>query len=275
MSALRRRRPARSTGIALESRVCDNTERLLGIFEDARRHGDVLRAGLGRRAISGARRRASRRMGHEVASHGYAHRLIYDQTPAAFREDVRRAKATAGVGGGLPRRRIPRAELLDHAAARCGRSMSSSRKATATTPASFRFATIATAFRGRRGIRTCCTRESGSLVEAPGRPCGSGPLNLPVAGGGYFRILPVSVDALGHRAAQRARATAGDLLPASVGGRPGSAPVPGRVGSAGSGTTGTSTRPKRACAGCWRISGSRLAHDPGRCASPPMPTVTS
>ena len=30
--------------------------------------------------------------GHEVASHGYAHRLIYDQTPTAFRDDVRRAK---------------------------------------------------------------------------------------------------------------------------------------------------------------------------------------
>ena len=35
---------------------------------------------------------ASPRAGHEVASHGYAHRLIYDQTPAAFRDDVRRAK---------------------------------------------------------------------------------------------------------------------------------------------------------------------------------------
>ena len=30
--------------------------------------------------------------GHEVASHGYGHRLVYEQTPDAFREDVRRAK---------------------------------------------------------------------------------------------------------------------------------------------------------------------------------------
>lgn len=30
--------------------------------------------------------------GHEIASHGYAHRLIYQQTPAEFRDDVRRAK---------------------------------------------------------------------------------------------------------------------------------------------------------------------------------------
>ena len=33
--------------------------------------------------------------GHEIASHGYAHRLVYDQTPAAFRDDVRRAKRAA------------------------------------------------------------------------------------------------------------------------------------------------------------------------------------
>lgn len=32
------------------------------------------------------------RLGHEIASHGYAHELITAQTPALFREDVRRAK---------------------------------------------------------------------------------------------------------------------------------------------------------------------------------------
>jgi len=30
--------------------------------------------------------------GHEVASHGYAHRLIYTQTPSEFREETRRSK---------------------------------------------------------------------------------------------------------------------------------------------------------------------------------------
>ena len=32
--------------------------------------------------------------GHEIASHGYHHQLIYMLTPDQFREDVRRAKAT-------------------------------------------------------------------------------------------------------------------------------------------------------------------------------------
>ncbi len=30
--------------------------------------------------------------GHEIASHGYNHRLIYDQTPDEFREDIRKTK---------------------------------------------------------------------------------------------------------------------------------------------------------------------------------------
>jgi polysaccharide deacetylase family protein (PEP-CTERM system associated) len=33
------------------------------------------------------------RRGHEIASHGYAHRLVYRQSPAQFRADVARGKA--------------------------------------------------------------------------------------------------------------------------------------------------------------------------------------
>ena len=36
--------------------------------------------------------READRRGHEIASHGYAHQLIYSQTAQAFRDDVRRAK---------------------------------------------------------------------------------------------------------------------------------------------------------------------------------------
>jgi polysaccharide deacetylase family protein (PEP-CTERM system associated) len=34
------------------------------------------------------------------------------------------------------------------------------------------------------------TRPAGSIVEAPGSTVRVGPVNLPVAGGGYFRLLP-------------------------------------------------------------------------------------
>ena len=82
----------RSQWDRMESRVVQNTMRLLDLFDefDVRstffvlgwvgdRHPDLVKT------IS--------RRGHEIASHGYAHRLIYDQTLEAFREDVRRAKS--------------------------------------------------------------------------------------------------------------------------------------------------------------------------------------
>ena len=75
-----------------ESRVVRNTHRileLLGMHEAratffvlgwvAERHPDLLRD--------------IARDGHEIASHGYAHEMIMNQTPEQFREDVRRTKA--------------------------------------------------------------------------------------------------------------------------------------------------------------------------------------
>ena len=44
--------------------------------------------------------RAIAARGHEMASHGYGHGLVYDQTPDAFREDIRRSKAVIESAGG-------------------------------------------------------------------------------------------------------------------------------------------------------------------------------
>ncbi|HYT87881.1 MAG TPA: polysaccharide deacetylase family protein, partial [Gemmataceae bacterium] len=40
--------------------------------------------------------------GHEIACHGYWHRLIYQQTPAAFRLDLRRARDVLQDAVGVP-----------------------------------------------------------------------------------------------------------------------------------------------------------------------------
>lgn len=77
-----------------EVRIIQNTERLLALFHEhqatatffvlgyvARQHPQLIRQ------IAAA--------GHEIASHGYAHQLIYQQTPAVFKEDVRQAKELA------------------------------------------------------------------------------------------------------------------------------------------------------------------------------------
>jgi polysaccharide deacetylase family protein (PEP-CTERM system associated) len=172
----------------MESRVVANTTRLLEIFQEyevrstffvlgwvAERHPELVRA------IADD--------GHEVASHGYAHRLIYDQTPQAFRHDVRTAKA-----------------LLEDA---CGRHVIGYRAPSySVTPRSlwaldilleegYEYdSSIFPIRHDRYGIPVShrspyrIQRRSGTIVEIPGSTTRLGSLNLPIAGGGYFRILP-------------------------------------------------------------------------------------
>ena len=178
----------RSSWSSMVSRVGANTERLLDIFDEfevqatffvlgwvAERHPDLV--------TTIARR------GHEIASHGYAHRLVYDQTRAAFRDDVRRAK-----------------DLLESA---CGRRVVGYRAPSySITPRSlwaldvlieegYQYdSSIFPIRHDRYGIPVSdrqpyrIDRSAGSLIEIPGSTTKLGPLNLPVAGGGYFRILP-------------------------------------------------------------------------------------
>ena len=118
-----RRSTASSRGVSgTTSRAASarNTERLLGDPRPSRRPRDVLRARLGGRAVSRRWCGVSPARGHEIASHGYAHRLVYDQTPEAFRDDVRRAKDALEDATGVPRVRLPGAELFDYGAVALG-----------------------------------------------------------------------------------------------------------------------------------------------------------
>jgi polysaccharide deacetylase family protein (PEP-CTERM system associated) len=129
------------------------------------------------------------RQGHEIASHGYAHRLIYEQTPQVFRDDVRRAKdlletaAGAKVDGfrapsySVTARTLWALDVLIEEGYRYDASIFPIRHDRYGIPASPRHPYV-------------LTRAGGSLVEAPASTVRYGGLNLPVAGGGYFRILP-------------------------------------------------------------------------------------
>src|ERR1044071_88089 len=78
---------ARSQWDTMESRVVRNTHRLLDIFDEFEIHSTFFILGwVAERHRDLVQTIAAR--GHEVASHGYAHRLVYDQTHAAFRDDV-------------------------------------------------------------------------------------------------------------------------------------------------------------------------------------------
>jgi polysaccharide deacetylase family protein (PEP-CTERM system associated) len=74
-----------------ESRVIGNTERILALLAEAR-----VKATFFVLAWNAERHPALPRMiaaaGHEIASHGYAHRLAYEVGQEAFRADVERSK---------------------------------------------------------------------------------------------------------------------------------------------------------------------------------------
>jgi polysaccharide deacetylase family protein (PEP-CTERM system associated) len=172
----------------MESRVVANTTRILDIFDEfhvrstffilgwiAERHPDLVKA--------------IARRGHEVASHGYAHRLVYDQTQAAFRDDVRRAKALLEDASG---RRV-----LGYRAPSYSITPRSLWALDVLLEEGYEYdSSIFPIRHDRYGIPVSARRpytierKVGRLIEVPGSTTRLGPLNLPVAGGGYFRILP-------------------------------------------------------------------------------------
>jgi len=176
---------------ARESRVCANTERLLAIFAETDVRATFFVLGwVADRFPDLIRRIAS--LGHEVASHGYGHRLVYEQSVAAFREDVRRAKATLEATIGSP--------VLGYRAP----SYSITRRSlwaidVLIEEGHLYDASIFPIHHDRYGIPGSprrpflIHRACGSIVEAPPSTVRVGPLTIPVAGGGYFRIVPYEV----------------------------------------------------------------------------------
>jgi len=176
---------------SLPSRVVDNTLRLLDLFEEteiqatffvlgwvAERHPDLLK------------RIASH--GHEMASHGHSHRLIYTQTPEEFRDDLVRSK-----------------QLIEDAT---GRTVSGHRAASFSIGSKNLWALDVIAELGfsydssvfpvshdlygmpgaPRGIYRVRTHNGTSLVEVPPSTLAINGWALPVGGGGYLRLYPTS-----------------------------------------------------------------------------------
>ncbi len=186
-SALERVAP-RADWEGLPSRVVPTTRRLLELFAArgvratffvlgwvAERHPALVRD------IASA--------GHEIASHGYWHQIVYSLTPDAFREDVRRSKGVleaitghAVTGYRAPSFSITRQSLwaLD-----------------VLVEEGYRYdASIFPVRHDRYGIPDAprhpyvLTRPAGSVREVPPSTVRVAGQNLAVAGGGYFRLLP-------------------------------------------------------------------------------------
>jgi len=130
--------------------------------------------------------------GHEVACHGYGHELVFRQSSQEFRDDVRRGKiiledliGKAVIGYRAPNYSIYREQqwaydiLLEEG---------------------FRYdSSVYPILHDRYGYPdaprfpyTIRQTEQGDLVEFPIGTIRFGGVNLPLGGGGYFRLLPQS-----------------------------------------------------------------------------------
>ena len=91
----------RSTWDRFDSRVSRNTEALLDLFASTNVKATFFVLGWVAERFPALVRRISSE-GHEIASHGYHHQLLYQAGPAEFREDIRRAKAAIENACGRP-----------------------------------------------------------------------------------------------------------------------------------------------------------------------------
>jgi len=172
----------------MESRVAGNTDRLLAMFDECRVRATFFVLGwVAERQPQLVRRIAD--AGHEIASHGYAHRLVYTQSRDAFRDDLRRARAVIEDAGGqrVAGYRAPSYSITTQSIwaldvlAEEGYVYDSS---------------IFPIRHDRYGIPSSprhpyrLKRAAGPLIEAPASTVRRAGVNLPIAGGGYFRLLP-------------------------------------------------------------------------------------
>jgi polysaccharide deacetylase family protein (PEP-CTERM system associated) len=186
---------AREDWPSFPSRVVDNTMRLLDLVQRYRVRGTFFVLGWVAQRYP-AIVREIRDRGHELGCHSYWHRLIYSLTPAEFVEDTRRAKdaieAAAGVavrGYRAPTFSITKRSLwaLD-ALVECGFEFDSS---------------IFPIYHDRYGMAGS-PRDPYS-IGAAGSRLSEYPIStfralgkdLPVAGGGYLRMLPMWYNRLG------------------------------------------------------------------------------
>ena len=179
----------RDSWTSRESRVVANTQRLLTIFEqfDVRATFFVL-GWVAERHPQLVRDIAAR--GHEVACHGFSHRLVYEQPRKEFLEETRRAKlfleditGTAVLGYraasySIVRRSLWALDILVDLGFAYDSSIFPVRHDLYGIPGA------------KRVPHRMSTPGGQTIVEWPLATAEILGRRLPVAGGGYFRLLP-------------------------------------------------------------------------------------
>ncbi len=179
---------------ALESRVVGATERILDLLSDARTRATFFVLGwVAERYPSLVR--AVHAQGHEVACHGYGHQMITRLSRAQFAADLDRAKATIEDAGGVG--------VIGYRAPTFSVVRETLWSLDVLAEAGFRYdSSIFPIVHDRYGIpdapRFPHRRPAGTaraIAEFPLSTVSRLRWRFPVAGGGYFRLLPYAVTA--------------------------------------------------------------------------------
>lgn len=173
-----------------QSRVVENTERILQLLDETNVQATFFVLGwvadrfphLVQQIAAG---------GHEIGTHGYWHRLVYEQTAHEFAQDLQDSLEAIW-------RAVPDAEILGYRAPAFSITNQSLWALDILRAAglSYDSSICPTGLHDRYGIagakrfRHC---HANGLWEFPMSTLRLGRQNIPVAGGGYFRLYPLSL----------------------------------------------------------------------------------
>jgi polysaccharide deacetylase family protein (PEP-CTERM system associated) len=187
----------RSRWNTFESRVVGSTLKILDALESASVRGTFFVLGWVAehhpeliRAIQDG--------GHEIGCHSYWHRLIYQQTPHEFRQDLRRARAVLEdiLGQRILAYRAPSFSITSRSLWALDILLEEG----------FCYdASIYPTFHDRYGLAGAplaphrILRDAGEIWEFPMPICRRFGYPLPIGGGGYFRLYPYALTRRGLR----------------------------------------------------------------------------
>jgi len=174
---------------AMPSRVSQNTEAVLQLLDDQGVKGTFFVLGM----VAEKHKRLVEQIaveGHEVACHGYSHKLIYKQDIGEFREETLKAKSILED--------IVQKPVLGYRAASYSITNKSLWALDVLVDAGFTYdSSIFPVYHDRYGIPDCAelphvitSPSGGTLVEFPLSIYKIMKYKLPVSGGGYFRLYP-------------------------------------------------------------------------------------
>jgi polysaccharide deacetylase family protein (PEP-CTERM system associated) len=174
------------------SRVVHNTHKILQIFADKKINGTFFILGWVAERYPHLVKEIAE-LGHEIASHGYSHQLIYGQTPALFRAETERAKSILED--------LSQAPIEGYRAASYSITDKSLWALDILAELGFTWdSSIFPIYHDNYGMPNTPnqpyriqTRTGLALTEFPLTAARFSGLNIPVAGGGYFRQFPYAL----------------------------------------------------------------------------------